>query len=573
MLKPKILSTLTNYSIKLFFSDLTSGVIVGIVALPLAIAFAIASGVSPDKGLWTAIIAGFIISLLGGSRVQIGGPTGAFVIIIYGIIQKHGLNGLVLATILAGFFLILFGLARFGGIIKFIPHPVIVGFTSGIAVIIFSAQAKDFFGLPVTNIPVEFFSQWSYFVKKLPFTNYASLSIGLATLLIMGLWPRFSKKIPGSIIAVLLSSMAVHLFQLNVETIGSRFGELPHTWPQAALPSMDIHALRSLLPSAITIALLAGIESLLSAVVADGMIGGKHRPNMELIAQGIANMASAIFGGIPATGAIARTATNIKNGGKTPIAGIVHALTLFILVFFFGHWVKLIPMASLAGILVVVAYHMSEWRSFLMILKSPRSDVLVLLVTFIITITVDLVMAIHIGVVLAALLFIRRMVEVTSVGILSAELIDQDEQDDPNAIGKRQIPDHVEIYEINGPFFFGASYKFMEAMTSLHKTPKIRIIRMRNVLAVDATGIYALKSQALLSKKKGIVFILSDLHAQPLVALDQADVLDLIGCDNIFGNIDDALNRARTLLNLPLSAKPTPFIPTVKREMDENISV
>lgn len=542
MLLPKLFTTLKNYSRKQFFSDCVAGVIVGIVAIPLAIAFGIASGVTPEKGLLTAIVAGLVISVLGGSRVQIGGPTAAFVVIVYGIVQKHGVDGLIIATALAGVLLILMGLGRLGAVIKFVPHPVVVGFTSGIAVVIFLSQEKDFL------------------------FNFDSTLIGAATVLIVALWPKVSRKIPGSLVALILSSVVAQIFHLPVETIGSRFGDLPRSLPLPHLPHVDFAVIQSLIPAAFTIALLGSVESLLSAVVSDGMIGGRHRSNMELIAQGFANISSALFGGIPATGAIARTATNVKNGGRTPVAGIVHALTILAVVFFLGQWVKLIPIACLAGILIVVSYHMSEWRSFWMLLKSPRSDVVVLLVTFGLTVFVNLTIAIQIGMVLAAFLFMMRMAQVMNVDMVKKDMADEEEKDDPNAVSTRQIPDGVEVYEINGPFFFGASYKFIEAMNVIEKNPKVRIIRMRNVLSIDATGIHALKEQYARFKKAGIQMILSDLHAQPLVALERIGFLDTIGEQNIFGNIDDALNHSRVILGLPKLERPAGFIPTVQRE-------
>src|SRR5579862_2201276 len=479
MLKPKLLTTLENYSRQQFISDLTAGLIVGIVALPLAIAFAIGSGVSPERGLFTAIIAGFIISALGGSRVQIGGPTGAFIVIVYGIVQTYGVNGLLIATIMAGVFLIVMGLARFGSAIKFIPYPVIVGFTSGIALIIFSSQVKDFLGLQMGSVPADFIEKWTAFAGHLQSVNYYSLGIGAFTVLGISIWQQKFHKIPASLIVLIACTVAVQAFHLPVETIGSKFGQIPSRFPNPSFPRVDFATIKNLVQPAITIALLGAIESLLSAVVADGMIGGKHRSNMELIAQGVANICAPIFGGIPATGAIARTATNIKNGGRTPIAGITHAITLFLIMIFFGRWASLIPLSCLAGILILVAYNMSEWRSFSALLKGPRSDVAVLLATFFLTVLVDLTVAIEVGVVLAVFLFMRRMALVTNVGVVTREFQDEDESDDPNAIDKRSLPEGVEVFEINGPFFFGAAYKFEEAMDIVERQPKVRIIRMR----------------------------------------------------------------------------------------------
>lgn len=569
ILKPKLLTTLKDYSWPEFRTDAIAGIVVGVVALPLAIAFAIASGVSPERGLFTAIIAGFLISALGGSRVQIGGPTGAFVVIVYSIVQKHGLDGLLVATAMAGVLLIIMGLFGFGSAIKFIPYPVVVGFTSGIALIIFSSQIKDFLGLAMGEVPADFLDKWTAYFHHFGSVNVWALGVGLGSLLIIMTWKKISRRIPGPLVALLAATAVVKIFHLPVETIGSRFGEIPHMLPAPALPHVGFETLKMLIPSAVTIAVLAGIESLLSAVVSDGMIGGKHRPNMELVAQGIANILSPLFGGMPATGAIARTTTNVNNGGRTPVAGMVHAVVLLVIMLFLGKWAVLIPLSCLAAILAVVAYHMSEWRSFLVMLKSPKSDVVVLVTTFALTVIVDLTVAIQIGILLSVFLFIKRMAEVTNVGVVTRELVDEDEGDDPNAIAKREVPEGVEVYEINGPFFFGASYKFLEAMKVVGKSPRVRIIRMRDVPAIDATGIHALKEEHQGSKRHGIAFLLSDVHAQPLIALDRAGLLEVIGEDNIFGNIDDALNCARKILGLPEVKRAAPFIPTVKRESEQ----
>src|SRR5215204_2393408 len=420
MFKPKLFDILPAYSKDQFARDLLAGLIVGIVALPLAIAFAIASGVSPEKGLYTAIIAGFIISALGGSRVQIGGPTGAFIVIVYGIVQTHGINGLIIATFIAGMMLIIMGFARLGTIIKFIPHPLIVGFTSGIALIIFSSQIKDFFGLNMGTVPVDFIEKWKSYAANVSSINLYALAMALGTILIIIVWPMVTRKIPGSLIAILLTTAVAHLFHFPVETIGSRFGNIPSAFPTLSVPELDFQTVKNLIQPAFTIALLCAIESLLSAVVADGMIGGNHKSNMELVAQGTANIFSSIFGGIPATGAIARTATNIKNGGRTPVAGIIHAVTLLLIMLFFGRWAALIPMATLGAILLVVSYHMSEWRVFRSELRgAPRSDVVVMLTTFVLTVAIDLTVAIQVGMVLAAFLFMKRMAEVTNVSAIT----------------------------------------------------------------------------------------------------------------------------------------------------------
>ncbi|MDT3695269.1 MAG: sulfate permease [Ignavibacterium sp.] len=566
MLYPKLFTTLKDYSKKQFTSDLTAGVIVGIVALPLAIAFGIASGVTPDKGLLTAVIAGFIISFLGGSRVQIGGPTGAFIIIVYGIVQQYGTNGLIIATIMAGVILVIMGFAKFGSIIKFIPHPVIVGFTSGIALIIFSSQIKDFFGLNLVSVPSEFFEKWIIYSQNLFSINYWALLIGVASLLIIIFFPRITHRIPGSIVAIIISTLLVQIFHLPVETIGSRFGDIPSSIPSPALPHFDFEVIRNLISPATTIALLAAIESLLSAVVADGMIGGRHRSNMELVAQGAANIITPLFGGIPATGAIARTATNIKNGGRTPVAGIVHAFVLLLIMLFFGQWAKLIPMAALAAILIVVAYNMSEWRSFVEVFKYPKSDIAVLLTTFLLTIIFDLTIAIQIGMILAVLLFMRRMAMVTNVGIITRELKDEEEVVDSNSIQNKKVPDGVEVFEINGPFFFGAVSKFRDTVRIVENPSKVIIIRMRDVPAIDSTGIHALEQLLKETKKHGTHLVLSGVHTQPLMALAQAEFINKIGEDNVHGNIDDALDRAREILELPKLGRPADFVPVVTRE-------
>jgi len=566
MLKPKLFTTLKDYSKKQFTSDLTAGVIVGIVALPLAIAFAIASDVTPEKGLITAVIAGFIISFLGGSRVQIGGPTGAFIVIVYGIVQQYGTNGLILATLMAGIILVIMGFARFGSIIKFIPHPVIVGFTSGIALIIFSSQIKDFFGLNIETIPSDFFEKWIVYSQNLFSLNYWSLFIGLVSLIIIIFFPRVTHRVPGSIVAIIVTTVLVQLFHLPVETIGSRFGEIPSSLPLPTLPDFDFEVIRRLISPATTIAILAAIESLLSAVVADGMIGGRHRSNMELVAQGAANIVVPLFGGIPATGAIARTATNIKNGGRTPIAGIIHALVLLLIMLFFGSWAKLIPMSTLAAVLIVVSYNMSEWRSFVEVFKYPKSDIVVLLTTFGLTIIFDLTIAIQIGMILAVLLFMRRMAMVTNVGIITKELKDEEEIVDVNSIQNKKVPEGVEVFEINGPFFFGAVSKFRDAVRIVENPPKIIIIRMRDVPAIDSTGIHALEQLLKETKKHGTHLVLSGVHTQPLMALAQAKFIGKIGEENVHGNIDDALDRAREILGLPKQGRPADFVPVVARE-------
>ena len=568
MLVPKSITTLKSYNRSQFSADLVAGVIVGIVALPLAIAFAIASGVTPDRGLYTAIIAGFLISALGGSRVQIGGPTGAFVVIVYGIIQRFGIDGLIVATLMAGVILIVLGVARLGAAIKFIPHPVVVGFTSGIAVIIFSSQVKDFLGLKVGTLPAEFIPKWTVMSTHLGSIDGTTAGVSAVALAIMLVWPRVSHRIPGPFVALIVTTALVRFFHLPVETIGTRFGAISASFPHPVLPHVTLEQLTALVAPAFTIALLAAVESLLSAVVADGMIGGRHRSNMELVAQGIANIASPLFGGIPATGAIARTATNVKNGGRTPVAGIVHALTLLLITLFFGRWAALIPLSCLAAILVVVSYHMSEWRTFRSELTAPKSDVVVLLATFILTVIVDLTVAIEVGMVLAAFLFMRRMAEVTNISIVTRELADADgeEEADPNAVRDRSVPNGVEVFEINGPFFFGAAEQFKDTLNQVARKPKVLIIRLRDVPAIDATGLHALQELARRSRREGTLLVLSDVHAQPMFALVRSDILPEIGEENLFGNIDDALNRARDHLGLPPLPRPAGATATVARE-------
>ncbi len=548
MFKPKLLSILPTYTKNQFFADATAGLILGIVALPLSIAFAIASGVSPEKGLYTAIIAGFLVSALGGSRVQIAGPTGAFVVILYGIVQKYGVDGLAVATLMAGVFLIIMGLVRLGSIIKFIPHPVVVGFTSGIALIIFSSQVKDILGLKIGAVPPDFIDKWLLYGEHFTTFQSSSALIGFGSLALMIVWQRFVKKIPGSLVALIAATVVVQVFGLHVETIGTRFGTIPSSFPMISLPHVNFGVIKELFQPALTIAILGAIEALLSAVVADGMIGAKHRSNTELIAQGIANIASPLFGGIPATGAIARTATNIKNGGRTPIAGMIHSVTLLLIMLFFGTWATLIPLPALSAILIIVAYNMSEWRSFRSVLRSPKSDVAVLLVTFGLTVLVDLTVAIEVGLLLAVFLFMRQMIAVTNVGVISREMNEDDAKDDPNSIDTRNVPLGIDVFEINGPFFFGAAYKFREAMELVSVQPRVRIIRMRNVPAIDATGLQTLKEVYETCKKNGVAFIISDIHTQPLIAIEQSGFLATIGEENVPGDIDESLARAREIM-------------------------
>jgi SulP family sulfate permease len=568
MLVPKLATTLRSYTRSQFFGDVTAGVIVGIVALPLAIAFAIASGVTPDRGLWTAIVAGFLISALGGSRVQIGGPTGAFVVIVYGIVQKYGIDGLTVATLMAGVILIVMGVAKLGGVIKFIPHPIVTGFTSGIAVIIFSGEIKDFFGLRMGAVPSAFVAKWQAFVTHAGDASLPAIGVATLSLVIIVLWPKVNRRIPGPFVALIVSTLVVHFCHIPVETIGSRFGTVAASIPHPQVPHLSLAQVTGLVGPALTIALLAAVESLLSAVVSDGMIGSRHRSNMELVAQGVANIAAPLFGGIPATGAIARTATNVKNGGRTPVAGMVHALTLLLITLVCGRWAALIPMATLAAILVVVSYHMSEWRTFVSELRAPKSDVAVLLVTFGLTVFVDLTVAMGVGMVLASLLFIRRMAAVTNVTAVTHDLEDAaDPYDiDPNGVRRRVVPAGVDVYEINGPFFFGAAETFKDTLGQVAAKPVVLILRMRHVLALDSTGMHALKDVVHQFRRGGTTVLLSDVHMQPLVALTGSAVLADVGKENVFGNLDDALNRARVILGLPPTLPPAGATPTVTRE-------
>jgi SulP family sulfate permease len=549
MFTPKLVDTLKNYSWPQFRKDLMAGLIVGIVALPLAIAFAIASGVSPEKGLYTAIIAGFIIAVMGGSRVQIGGPTGAFIVIVYGIVQTHGIDVLIIATFMAGVMLVIMGFARLGSVIKFIPHPLITGFTSGIAILIFSSQIKDFLGLQMGTVPADFLHQWNSYVENFGSINWYAVAIAAATAGIILLWPKLTHKIPGSLVAIVVTTASMQLFHLPVETIGSKFGAIPSSLPMPVLPHISVDTIKNLIQPAFTIALLGGIESLLSAVVADGMIGGRHKSNMELVAQGTANMFSAIFGGIPATGAIARTATNVKNGGRTPVAGIVHAITLLLIMLFLGKFAALIPMATLAGILVVVAYNMSEWQSFVAVFKGPRSDVAVLLTTFLLTVLVDLTVAIEIGMILATFLFMRKMILFSDVKVLSKEIDENGNSLDGDAITNFVIPENVEVFEISGPLFFGAAYKFKEAMRFIENPPKLLILRMRQVPMIDATGIRTLEDVYKDTKHQGTKLILSEVHSQQVMKeLQDTRLLFLIGKANVTKTFEEALLRSAVLL-------------------------
>ena len=553
--KPRLLQCLKNYNRKTFVADLMAGIIVGIVALPLAIAFGIASGVTPEKGIITAIVAGFVISALGGSKVQIGGPTGAFIIIIYGIIQQYGMEGLTIATLMAGVFLILFGFLHLGTIIKFIPYPIVVGFTSGIAVTIFTTQVKDLFGLNIASVPSDFIEKWICYFNNFSTVDLWSSVIGIVSVVIIMLTPKVSKKIPGSLVAIIVMTVAALLLKQfagveSIETIGDRFA-ISNSLPEATVPALSWETIKNLVSPAITIAILGAIESLLSAAVADGVIGDHHNSNTELSAKGVANLASPIFGGIPATGAIARTMTNINNGGRTPIAGIVHAVVLLLIFLFLMPLAKYIPMACLAGVLVVVSYGMSGWRSFLALMKNPKSDVTVLLITFFLTIIFDLTIAIEVGLIIACLLFMRRMSETTDVHVISNEINPDDEDSDMHLgnIEHLTIPKGVEVYEINGPYFFGAGNRFEEIMATLGDRPQVRIIRMRKVPFVDSTGIHNLTNLCEMSQKEGIQIVLSGVTEKVHSQLNKAGFYDIVGQDNICSHIDIALDRAKEIIN------------------------
>jgi SulP family sulfate permease len=570
MLIPKSITCFKEYSWQQFSRDLIAGLVVGVVALPLAMAFGIASGVTPQQGLFTAIVAGFLISALGGSRVQIGGPTGAFVVIVAGIVLRYGYDGLVIATIMAGLLLIVMGVTRLGGAVKFIPFPVTTGFTSGIAVVIFSSQIADLLGLHFpagTRVPAEFLGKWELYAEYLDTLNWHTVGLAAFSLAVLLLWPRVTKKVPAPLVAMVLGTLGALALGLQVETIGSRFNGIPSTLPAPALPAITFSRLHELMGPAVIIALLAAIESLLSAVVADGMIGGRHRPNMELIAQGVANVAAPIFGGIPATGAIARTATNVKTGGRTPMAGIIHAVSLLVIMLVFAPLASYIPLCTLAAVLVVVSYNMAEIRSFKSLLRSPMHDRVVLLVTFFLTVVFDLTVAVEVGMVLAAFLFIKRMADVTNIQTVTRELSDAaGDKDDPNAISRRVVPAGVEVYEVNGPFFFGVADKVKDILRRIGSKPKVFILRMRDVPAMDATGLHALMDLRCKCEREGTTLILSEIHTQPFIALDHSGHREEFGEDNITAHIDDALNRARQLLGLPTVIGAAPRVPEVARD-------
>jgi SulP family sulfate permease len=551
MFRPKLFTLIRTYNRATFMADAIAGITVGIVALPLAMAFAIACGLPPERGLFTAIIAGFLISLLGGSRVQIGGPTGAFVVIVSGLLAQFGYSGLVWCMLMAGVLLILFGVFRLGGLIRFIPFPVTTGFTTGIAVVIFSTQVKDLLGLQMEAVPADFIPKWAAIFQSLETVSLSAALLGVGSILIISASRRWFPRAPAMLVAMLATTAVAALLHLDVETIGSRFGELPRMLPSPGLPDLGALDWKELVPAAFTIALLAAIESLLSASVADGMIGGKHRPNTELIAQGIANIATGFFGGIPATGAIARTATNVKSGARTPVAGIIHAIVLMLILLLFAPLAKMIPLASLAGILVVVAFNMSERHHFASILKGPRSDRLVLLLTFALTVLVDLTAAVEIGIVLSALLFIRRMSELANVRVITDAVSgDVDVAEDPQAFALRNVPRGVEVYEVEGPFFFGMVDTFWNILGNRAKTTPILILRIRNVPAIDATGLHVLQDLHKTCMKEGTQLLFSGVTRQPRQVFTQSGFLDKVGPENFCESIDLALERAKVLLEM-----------------------
>lgn len=558
--QPKIFETLKHYSKEKFTADLMAGIIVGIVAIPLAVAFGIASGVGPTEGLVTAIIAGFIISFFGGSRVQIGGPTGAFIVIVYGIIQQHGLAGLLIATIMAGIMLILMGVFKLGNIIKFVPYPVIIGFTAGIAVTIFSTQIKDLFGLDIDNLPANFVDKWIVYFKNISETNLVTLLLGVLSILIIVLVPKISKKIPGSLVAIVVMTVAVWLLNSSgtfghIKTIGDIY-QLPSGIPSPKMPTLTlaegttiIDLMVQLFPAAFTIAMLGAIESLLSAMVADGVIADKHNSNTELIGQGIANIVTPLFGGIPATGAIARTMTNINNGGRSPIAGIIHAVTLLLVLLFLGKLVGYIPMACLAGVLVVVSYNMSGWRSIVALRKMPMSDNVVMWITIVLTVVFDLTIAIEIGLLLSVVLFLKRTSEATSIKIFGSEIDPNIESDLELHEEKLLVPEGVAVYEIDGPYFFGVANKFDEIMTRMSKPPRVRIIRMRRVPFIDSTGLHNLENLCIQSRRQGSIVILSGVTMQVRKTLLKAKFDDIIPEDHICSHINIALKKADEILH------------------------
>lgn len=556
---PRLVSELRHYNKEKLAADLMAGLIVGIVALPLAIAFGIASGVSPSQGILTAIIGGFIVSALGGSRVQIGGPTGAFIVIIYGIVSNPdlGLPGLMLATMLAGAFLILLGVCRLGTIIKFIPYPIVVGFTSGIAVTIFTTQIKDLFGLQTEKLPGDFLSKWGIYFQHFDTLDWVTTAVGILSIVIIVLTPKVSKKIPGSLVAIILMTVGVYFLNAHttyhVTTIGDQFGEIKATIPSLQVPNLSWENVKGLFPTAMVIAVLGAIESLLSATVADGVCGDHHNSNQELIGQGVANICTPLFGGIPCTGAIARTMTNINNGGRTPVAGIVHAIVLLVIFLVLMPLAAYIPMSCLAGVLVIVSYNMSGWRTFMQLMKNPKSDVIVLLITFFLTVVFDLTIAIEVGLLIACLLFMKRMAESTQIKVIADEIDPNDETDAEVHEEHLIIPEGVEVYEINGPYFFGIANKFEELMAAMENHPKVRVIRMRRVPFIDSTGIHNLQNLCEMSHREGTHIVLSGVTPNVYSVLEHNGFCKLLGKDHICPNINVALDRAAAIVKRPLA--------------------
>lgn len=552
---PRLLSELRHYNKAKFAADLMAGLIVGIVALPLAIAFGIASGVSPSQGILTAIIGGFIVSALGGSRVQIGGPTGAFIVIIYGIVSDPnlGLSGLMLATMLAGIFLILLGVCHLGTIIKFIPYPIVVGFTSGIAVTIFTTQIKDLFGLTIAGkMPGDFLSKWLVYFQNFDTVDWVTTAIGVLSIVIIALTPKVSKKVPGSLVAIIVMTIGVYFLNtytdMKVLTIGDQFGEIKASIPSLQVPNLSWESVKSLFPTAMVIAVLGAIESLLSATVADGVCGDHHNSNQELIGQGVANLCTPLFGGIPCTGAIARTMTNINNGGRTPVAGIIHAAVLLVIFLVLMPLAAYIPMSCLAGVLVIVSYNMSGWRTFMQLMKNPKSDVIVLFITFLLTVIFDLTIAIEVGLLIACLLFMKRMAESTQIKVIADEIDPNDETDAEVHEEHLRIPQGVEVYEINGPYFFGIANKFEELMAAMEDHPKVRIIRMRRVPFIDSTGIHNLQNLCEMSHREGTHIVLSGVTPNVYSVLEHNGFCHLLGKDHICPNINVALERVSAIV-------------------------
>ena len=547
-LEPKIIAVFREgYTLKQFYSDLAAGTTVGVVALPLAVAFAIASGVKPEQGLFTAIVAGFVISLLGGSRAQISGPTGAFVVIIYGIVHQYGYDGLAVATLIAGLLLALMGLCRMGALLKFIPYPVTVGFTSGIALIIFSSQVSDFLGLNLVSLPSGFIEKLIVYRENFRHLDKYSIAVGALSLVVITIWPKVTHRIPGMLVAILIATVAVKALNLPVATIGSRFGSVPNHLPAPHLPVISLALVKQMFSPAVTIAFLAALESLLAAVVADGMLGTRHRSNMELIAQGAGNVMSVLFGGIPATGAIARTATNIKSGGRTPVAGMIHALVLLLILMFFGRYAALIPLPTLAAILIVVAYNMSEWQEFRNLLRGTKSDAGVLLATFFLTVLIDLTVAIQVGVLLATFLFMQRMSNATQVTQVTDTLFDQDETE-ARDISNLVVPEGVEIFEIYGSLFFGAIERFKDAIRSVKQSPRVLILRMRHVQTIDASGLHTLNEFLEASHRRGVTLIVSAASPGVRTLMERTGFSESLGAENFCEDIFCALERARRLI-------------------------